>query len=385
MSVPPTTSAAYTSEYTRAFPSCCLETSPWSGSVSRNAHAGPERRSHRSSRDGRLTWRCRREAGRAQPEGAPYGPDPNGVQTPRFLSPAFDFLLALTGHPGTLSAGASHANANLSGVLIPRHWPRGTITLVLKLLPSPSSLRGAKAGDLKQPKRVPLVLQQEGPIMEAVTSVAFSPDGQSLASGSWKRWCGWDLRQPEAVPLVLPHGTRGLSVVFSTNGRTLASGSNDGMRRAGPLLILSLKKSVSLPGATSRRRSGRVSSAKEFRTSGPARTYLRFGRAGRRPRSQQGPLVMLKAIPASTPTSPKPRDCVEPNISIQVGNPRRVVLGSTTLLSRGELRHRKATADLLERFGFHRREQPGCRASLVAGGKGNLRPAGPPSRDGQVD
>ncbi len=105
VSVPPTTSAAYTSEYTRAFPSCCLETSPWSGSVSRNAHAGPERRSHRSSRDGRLTWRSRREAGRAQPEGAPYGPDPNGVQTPRFLSPAFDFLLALTGHPALSRLG----------------------------------------------------------------------------------------------------------------------------------------------------------------------------------------------------------------------------------------------------------------------------------------
>ncbi|HJY79653.1 MAG TPA: hypothetical protein VKK81_01010, partial [Candidatus Binatia bacterium] len=68
-----------------------------------------------------------------------------------------------------------------------------------------------------------------------VQSVAFSPDGKTLASGG----CGdssceedkillWDVasRQPLSPPLT-GHTHRVYSVAFSPDGKTLASGSND--------------------------------------------------------------------------------------------------------------------------------------------------------------
>jgi WD domain, G-beta repeat len=62
-----------------------------------------------------------------------------------------------------------------------------------------------------------------------VEFVAFSPDGQTLASGSVDNTIRlWDLRQPAAVPTVLRgHENWVSSVAFSPDGQTLASGSGD--------------------------------------------------------------------------------------------------------------------------------------------------------------
>ena len=62
-----------------------------------------------------------------------------------------------------------------------------------------------------------------------VCSVAFSPDGQTLASGSEDKTIRlWDLRQPAAAPTVLRgHEQWVSSVAFSPDGQTLASGSTD--------------------------------------------------------------------------------------------------------------------------------------------------------------
>ena len=62
-----------------------------------------------------------------------------------------------------------------------------------------------------------------------VTSVAFSPDGKTLASGSWDNTIIlWDIatRQPIGQPLN-GHSSFVLSVAFSPDGKTLASGSYD--------------------------------------------------------------------------------------------------------------------------------------------------------------
>ena len=64
---------------------------------------------------------------------------------------------------------------------------------------------------------------------QAVSSVAFSPDGRTLASGSWDNTIIlWDIStgKPIGQPLT-EHTDRVTSVAFSPDGRTLASGSKD--------------------------------------------------------------------------------------------------------------------------------------------------------------
>ena len=63
----------------------------------------------------------------------------------------------------------------------------------------------------------------------AVTSVAFSPDGSRLASGSLDNTVRvWDLKEPSAKPVVLRgHESAVYSVAFSPDGSQLASGSWD--------------------------------------------------------------------------------------------------------------------------------------------------------------
>ncbi|MCP4398358.1 MAG: hypothetical protein GY801_13810 [bacterium] len=63
---------------------------------------------------------------------------------------------------------------------------------------------------------------------DIVESVAFSPDGQTLASGSHDNTIKlWDIQTGQNLRTLTGHNNRVYSVVFSPDGQTLASGSDD--------------------------------------------------------------------------------------------------------------------------------------------------------------
>ena len=106
--------------------------------------------------------------------------------------------------------------------------------IVLPLLIASASARGQVESTQEDLAKPELVLQDSH--MGTVSSVAFSPDGHTLASGSAdgavRLWDVTDLARPRPLGQPLTGSTAAVTkVVFSPGGHTLASGSTDGTVR----------------------------------------------------------------------------------------------------------------------------------------------------------
>ena len=93
-------------------------------------------------------------------------------------------------------------------------------------LASGSKDNTVRVWNLSEPNAGPIIFRGHD---QAITSVAFGSDGHTIASGSEDKTVRlWNLHQPDADPVVLSgHEDKVRSVAFSPDGQTLASSSND--------------------------------------------------------------------------------------------------------------------------------------------------------------
>ncbi|CAD5948055.1 serine/threonine-protein kinase [Planktothrix agardhii] len=92
-----------------------------------------------------------------------------------------------------------------------------------RTLASGSDDNTIKLWDVQNRRQIATFTGHSSPVL----SVAFSPDGRTLASGSYKTIKLWDVQNRREVATLTGHSDYVWSVAFSPDGRTLASGSWD--------------------------------------------------------------------------------------------------------------------------------------------------------------
>jgi serine/threonine protein kinase len=107
-----------------------------------------------------------------------------------------------------------------SGTLIPAPQPQSTPA-------QPPRGAAAKPASAIKPEEFTLIRTLQG-LSNALSSVAFSPDGQTLASGSEDKTIKlWNLYTGQLLHTLQGHSNMVWSVAISPDGQILASGSDD--------------------------------------------------------------------------------------------------------------------------------------------------------------
>ncbi|MYD88824.1 MAG: WD40 repeat domain-containing protein, partial [Caldilineaceae bacterium SB0662_bin_9] len=133
-------------------------------------------------------------------------------------------------HDDGMPVSVRHALCPRYWVLLPEDQPMFTVkrltgilsaVLVLFLVP------GVSAMAQEAPSQEPAVEAQVRPGQGAVRAVQFSPDGARLAVGGGANIRLYDAHTQEVVSLLTGHTREVYSVAFSPDAQTLASGSDD--------------------------------------------------------------------------------------------------------------------------------------------------------------